>query len=133
MIRVCLVIMSLAFLAGETSATEAVSFELEVAQFDPETQSYHRLMVDTQTVVVGLPMVGFYTGSSVRLDLERADSTVDFTVHLITLGPIAQTYSRRFQSEYELPARISEIAGKDGSAVALSRADRGAKPGHRRP
>ncbi|HKK21506.1 MAG TPA: hypothetical protein VJ983_08545, partial [candidate division Zixibacteria bacterium] len=44
----------------------------------------------------------------------------NFTVQLVTLGPVANTYSRTFTVEYGLPATIRDIAGKQNSRYTFT-------------
>ena len=107
----------IALLAGSpTWSEDGIDGAITIYQNDPDSSYEHLLFADTSTFVAGIPASGFLLTFSVDIDLKAADSSgCEFTVHIITLGPRANTHSRSFRVEYGLPARIGDIEGKGTS------------------
>lgn len=90
--------------------------EISVFQTDPESSENILLVSDTVELVEGVALSSFLMGLSTDVDLIAADSQgVMMNIHVITLGPPSNTYSRSFQVEYGLPARLTDIEGKGGA------------------
>ena len=97
-------------------SSDGIEGAIAVYQTDPATSQDQLLFADTNRFVTGIPTSGFLLTFSVDIDLGSVDTTgCEFSVHIITLGPTANTYSRNFRVEYGLPARIENIQGKDSS------------------
>ena len=75
-----------------------------------------RLFLDSVTLVKEIPASGFLMGVSVDIKLTAVDSLrASFDIHVVTLGLPGKNAARRFDVEYGLPARISEIEVKPGA------------------
>jgi len=114
-------LIAIALVTGlSVHAETGVDGAIAVYQRDPDSSYEHLLMADTNRLVVQMPTSGFFLNFSVDIDLKAADSAgCEFTVHVITLGPNANTYSRSFLVEYGLPARITDIQGKGDSRLTF--------------
>ena len=115
MIRLLTILITLIFLSGgfvTAVAENAVKCEFSVYQTD-SLKGDVLLLADTSDFVKGVPATGFLLSFSVDLEVQEIDSTrCIFIMHVITLGPPANTYSRSFTVEYGLPARLNNIKGK---------------------
>lgn len=112
------ILLTAAFFLLSLSAwsSEGIKGAISVYQTDEATSQNQLLFADTNQFVVGIPTSGFLLTFSVDIDLESVDTTgCRFSLHVITLGPTARTYSRNFRVEYGLPARIENIQGKGSS------------------
>lgn len=121
MAKYCLVILFLLATAiSSVSAADGVKCRLALYQFDVKTQSDVLLHEDTSVFVKDLLATGFVGPFSLELEFKQIDSDlVVFEVHVVTLGPPANTFSRSFSMEYDLPARLTNIESKNGSRYAL--------------
>ena len=98
---------------AETSASTGVECELSISQVDTVRSQDVLLYCDTVEFVTGMPASGFLLAFSVDVNFTETDSVgTAFTVHVVTLGPPVNTYSRSFVVEYGLPAEIRGIRGK---------------------
>ncbi len=101
------------------SAADGIEFALDVYQ-RPDTGTAVQLMTDTTVVTVGSSSSGFLLTFSLDVEADAVDSTgASFVVHVVTLGPPANTYSRRVRAEWGLPARFDDIVGKNGTRYSL--------------
>ncbi len=118
--RLIIVFIALLCLTGTSlSAAEAVECVLKVHQADVGDEIL--LLEDTVTVVQGVPTTGFLLAFSVDVEVTEVDSSrTAFAVHVVTLGPPANTYSQSFAVEYGLPAHMKGIRGKAGAEYALT-------------
>lgn len=97
-------------------SADGIEGAIAVYQTDSATSQNHLLFVDTSRFMTSGPTSGFLLTFSVDIELESADTAgCEFNLHIITLGPTANTYSRHFRVEYGLPARIENIEGKGSS------------------
>ena len=97
-------------------SSDGIEGAIAIYQTDEATSENHLLYSDTAQFVTGIPTSGFLLTFSVDIDLKSVDTSgCEFILHIITLGPAANTYSRRFRVEYGLPARIDSIQGKGSS------------------
>ncbi|MFQ6008011.1 MAG: tetratricopeptide repeat protein [Candidatus Zixiibacteriota bacterium] len=100
-------------------AEDGITCALEVYQFDSTRQQNVLQYADTAQFVRDIPASGFILFFSIELHFTQVDSNrSSFTVHLVTLGTQAQTYSRSFTVEHGLPARI-DITGKKAAPYTL--------------
>jgi len=101
-------------------AERGVECALAVYQFDSTTTEDVLLFADTTLFAEGVVSSAFLLAFSVEVDVEEIDSAaVKFTLHLLTLGPKADTYSHSFLVEYGLPARAGPLRVKDGGIYSL--------------
>ncbi|MCX6827068.1 MAG: hypothetical protein NTV06_07380 [candidate division Zixibacteria bacterium] len=117
-----LLLLSAGVWAGPTPITppNGVAFELIVRQKPATIEKYFEITRDTIKVLMGKPLSAFLVNFSLRVELKEADSqSVEFTTHLVTVGSTPFTAGERFRSEYNLPARIENIPGKDSSVYQL--------------
>ena len=99
-----------------TSAANGVRAELSVYQYDSISSNTVLLVLDTVDMLESVALSTFLTGLSIDVDVITVDSSgVEMNIHVITLGPPSNTYSRNYQVEYDLPARLSDIVGKNGA------------------
>ncbi|MCK4632524.1 MAG: hypothetical protein KAT79_04595 [candidate division Zixibacteria bacterium] len=107
-------------LVSAASAETGVKYAIATYQHDAVAETNVLLLADTIVCQVGLPVSGFLTSFSAELEVIEADTAqATFNVHVITLGPNANTYSKAFTAEYGLPARIDGISGKNDSKYSL--------------
>lgn len=107
-------------LAGSVFAVSGVECRLTVYQYDQAEGREVVIYDDTSRFAQGIPASGFAGPLSVEINVTSADSAkAGFNVHLVTLGPVVGTYSKSFVVEYSLPARIDDIAGKNGARYAM--------------
>jgi tetratricopeptide (TPR) repeat protein len=119
-ITITVLLTALMTLVGSVAADDGLECALDVYQYDPISDAPVRLLSDTLQVIQGIPVSGFLVTFSVDIELTKIDTAqVGFLLHVITLGPPTNTYSRDFTVEYGLPARIDNIKGKGDSRYAL--------------
>ncbi|HUV30866.1 MAG TPA: hypothetical protein VMY05_07260 [Acidobacteriota bacterium] len=100
-------------LAAHGRAAEGVQCRLAVHQYDAANSRSVLLYEDTVSFLKDVATIGFLAAFSVEIQFTAVDTgQTSFMVHAVTLGQPAATYSRSFQVEYGLPARIREIEGK---------------------
>ncbi len=122
-------ILAVTLLSGPVVAVPGVEFVLEVYQRDSTEHKDVLLFSDTTVALENITATGFLVAFSVELQVAEVDSNrAVFETHLVTLGPPAQTYSRRFAVEYGLPATTGPVAGKGAArysfvAIPLSPVD----------
>jgi len=106
--------------ATASLADNAVECLLKVYQYDTVSEKDVLLYVDSVTLLKEVQASGFLLAFSTDLEIKDFDSLkTTFQVHVVTLGPIANTYSRSFTVEYGLPARLDNIMGKNDAAYSL--------------
>lgn len=115
-----LLLAALTLLRLPAWSSEGIEGAIAIYQTDETTSQNQLLFADTNQFVVGIPTSGFLLTFSVDIDLESVDTNgCVFSLHIITLGPTANTYSRNFRVEYGLPARIDNIRGKGSSRYSF--------------
>jgi len=115
-----LLTLIIALAAPAAKAEVGIDGAIAVYQADPDSAYDHLLFADTSQFVSGIVTSGFFINFSAEIELSAVDSAgCDFTVHVVTLGPVAETHSRSFRVEYGLPARITDISGKGGSRLTF--------------
>ena len=103
---------------GQT--VQGVECAMMVHQLDTNGQPV-LLSADTTEFVQGIPATGFLTGFSIEVEMIAVDSaTCDFRVHAVTLGPPVNNYAQQYRVEYTLPAKMSNIIGKEGTNQTLT-------------
>ncbi len=101
-------------------ADEAVRFELIVRQKPAMVDNYYEIKRDTVEVLVGHSLYNLLVNMSLDIKVESVDSlSVEFTNHLTTIGQNPYNFAKRFKVEYNLPARVENIPGKNGSIYQL--------------
>ncbi len=101
-----------------SAAADGVEYALDIFQQGPQGPVH--LMSDTTEAIAGKSKTGFLLSFSTDLQTESVDSAgAAFTIHVVTLGPPANTYSRRYRVEFGLPARMDDIIGKNGAKYSL--------------
>ncbi len=115
------ILFTLCFLiAGSSFAAEGVLFKFDIYQIDKSNDTKHLIYSDSSDIVVGSTITGFIGPFSLDIELLTADTIkTTFNAHVITLGTSANTYSKSFSVEYELPARFEQIAGKNKTEYML--------------
>ena len=107
-------------LPSHLKADEAVQFELIVRQKPALIDNYFEIKRDTIEVIVGQSHYNLLVNMSLDIMVEKADSqSVEFTNHLTTIGKTPYNFAKRYKVEYNLPARIENIPGKNGSIYQL--------------
>jgi len=114
--------LSLLFLTPALMADdrEAVRFELIVRQQPEMVDRYFEITRDTVDVVSDKSISAFLVNMMLDIDMEAVDSqSVTFNIHLVTVGSNPYNAAKRFRIEYNLPARMENIPGKNGSLYQL--------------
>ncbi len=107
--------------AGTTLAADAVECRLSIYELDTTSRQNVLVWADTTNFVQHIPASGFIGPFSAEIEVISADSArTNFTVQLVTLGPVANTYSKSFTVEYGLPATINNIVGKQNSQYTFT-------------
>lgn len=121
MAKYCFLILILLLTAtSATFAADGAKCRLALYQLDQGTQENVLLFEDTSVFVKDLLATGFVGPFSMEIEFKEIDSIlVAFEVHIVTLGPPTNTFSRSFTMEYDLPARLSGIESKNGSSYTL--------------
>jgi tetratricopeptide (TPR) repeat protein len=118
--RFFVILTSLALAAIGANASDGVLCALDIYQTDSAEGKSVLLFTDTSDFLAGQAAAGFPLAFSLELEFTRADTAgCAFMVHVATLGPPVNSYSRRFQMEYGLPARMNGIEGKPGAVYEL--------------
>ena len=119
--KILIVFAILLFITTTThSADNAVECLLKVYQFDSSTDKDVLLYADSITLLKDIQASGFLLAFSTDIEIKDFDSLkTSFQVHVVTLGPIANTYSRSYTVEYGLPARLDNIKGKNDVVYTL--------------
>ncbi len=116
-----LVCVALLALAGQADAVEGLRASLSIHQRDLGQEQDVLLHVDTNDFLVDVEATGFATCLSMSVKVTGLDSLgARFQVHVFTLEAQSNNYSRSFEVEYGLPARIDNILGKDNSQLSLT-------------
>ncbi|RKX17031.1 MAG: hypothetical protein DRP51_11540, partial [Candidatus Zixiibacteriota bacterium] len=101
-------------------ADEAIRFELIVRQKPAMVDNYYEIRRDTIEVLVGHSLYNLLVNMSLDIKVESIDSlSVEFTNHLTTIGQTPYNFAKRYKVEYNLPARVENIPGKNGSIYQL--------------
>ncbi|MFQ5453663.1 MAG: hypothetical protein ACE5D6_05700, partial [Candidatus Zixiibacteriota bacterium] len=101
-------------------AVDGVECQINIYQFDKKLQKDILTFADTNNFAINIPRSGFIGPLSVEIDVIEVDSAkVNFNIHVITLGPLANTYTRNFLVEHSLPAKICGIKGKNDALYTL--------------
>ena len=112
--------------ASALSAANGVEFELIVRQKPAALDKYFEIDRDTINVLTGRKIKTFLVNANLDIAVATADSQkVEFTVHLTTIGATPYMQAERFSVEYNLPARIENIPGKNNSLYQLLISPRG--------
>ncbi|RKX23084.1 MAG: hypothetical protein DRP51_01235 [Candidatus Zixiibacteriota bacterium] len=107
-------------LPSQLKADEAVRFELIVRQRPALVDNYYEIRRDTVDIIVGQSVYSLIVNMSLDIKVEKADSqSVEFTNHLTTIGKTPYNFAERYKVEYNLPARVENIPGKNGSLYQL--------------
>jgi tetratricopeptide (TPR) repeat protein len=119
--RILLLALLILPISGTCGAADGVECQLSIYEHDTTSHSDVLLWSDTTDFVKGMPASGFFGPFSAEIEIVSADSArTNFTVQLVTLGPVANTYSKTFAVEYGLPATIRDIAGKQNSRYTFT-------------
>jgi len=101
-------------------AKDGIECGLSVYQYDSTLQKDVLLYSDSVRLVKDMASSGFLVAFSTEICVTEVDSSQSaFTVHVVTLGPPGNTYSKNFTVEYGLPASIRGISGKGASQYRL--------------
>jgi len=121
-VYILLLIPALCCITPVTSAgeTEAVRFELIVRQKPQDLDRYFEITRDTLDIYKGMSISSFLVNMMLDIDIEKVDSqAVTFNIHLVTIGANPYNAAKRYKIEYNLPARMENIPGKNGSIYQL--------------
>nr|MBN2278843.1 hypothetical protein [candidate division Zixibacteria bacterium] len=103
-----------------TAAPNGVEFELIVRQKPAALDKYFEITRDTVQAVIGRRLYTSLVNMTLDLNIETADSqSVTFTGHLVTIGRDPFNLGERYRIEFNLPARMDNIPGKNGSVYQL--------------
>ncbi len=106
--------------ASSVLSITGVECSLLIFQHDQASNKSTKIYSDTLQFQEGMTSTGFFSTFSLELTFKKIDTHfVEFDAHLITLASQAETYSRNFTMEYDLPARITNIKGKNSSQYIL--------------
>jgi len=98
----------------------AVEFELIVRQKPATIDKFFEITRDTVTAIIGQNLTTFLVNMSINIQAEEADSQfVTFNSHLVTIGKTPYNLAKRYRIEFNLPARLENIPGKNGSSYQL--------------
>ncbi|MCP4703580.1 MAG: hypothetical protein GY865_03140, partial [candidate division Zixibacteria bacterium] len=107
-------------LPSQLMADEAVRFELIVRQKPAMVDNYYEIKRDTIDVIIGKSFYNLIVNMSLDIEVEKTDSlSVEFTNHLTTIGKTPYNFAKRYKVEFNLPARVENIPGKNGSIYQL--------------
>jgi len=111
----------LLFMAGTSLwGEEGIRFELIVRQKPAGMDKHFEITRDTVEVVQGGRQYCFLVNFGLDIELVDFDTSfVEFTAHLVTVGKTPHTDAERFRIEYNLPGRLENIPGKNGSYYQL--------------
>ncbi|UCD93567.1 MAG: hypothetical protein JSU69_07295, partial [Candidatus Zixiibacteriota bacterium] len=106
--------------SAQTSSENGVEFELIVRQKPAAVDKFFEITRDTVEVIVGKSLHTFLVNMSLDIHIESIDTLfVTFTSHLTTVGRAPYNFAERYRIEMNLPARVENIPGKDGSFYQL--------------
>jgi tetratricopeptide (TPR) repeat protein len=107
-------------LGPSVRAENGVLFELIVRQKPEIIDKYFEITRDTVEVPLGERLHTFLVNFNLEIDLEKIDSQyVEFNYHLLTIGKNPFNTANRFKIEFNLPARVENIPGKNNSLYQL--------------
>lgn len=105
---------------SQTRSENGARFELTVRQKPAGIDQYFEIIKKSVDVTNGKSITTFIVNMNLELQINSIDSQfVSFDMHLTTIGKSIYNDSRRFRIEYNLPARIENIPGKNGSVYQL--------------
>lgn len=106
--------------ASKSSLPNGVELELIVRQKPALIEKYFEITRDTIRVLIGKRINTFLVNFGLEISIIDADSQfVDFTSQLVTIGSTPFNLSKRFRTEFNLPARLENIPGKNGTFYQL--------------
>jgi tetratricopeptide (TPR) repeat protein len=109
-------LLILAGVSAQATAPNAVELEFLVRQKPAVLDKYFEIIRDTAQILIGGTTNIMLVNCGIEINIEETDSnSVSFTSHLVTFGPSPFNLANRFRVEYNLPARIENIPGKNGS------------------
>jgi len=118
--NLALLLAVILFLAQTVTAEPGIKSVLSVFQHNSDAGGNTLLLQDTVSVVEGVTASGFFLNFSIDFSLNKVDSLrTSFDIHLVTIGPNAATRSQAFTVEYGLPAKLTDIPGKNGARYTL--------------
>jgi tetratricopeptide (TPR) repeat protein len=105
---------------AKNSSAPAVRTSLAIYQTRHSDSSDVLLYCDTMDFVKGVRAIGFITAFSVELEYDRVDTgQASLTAQVVTLSQPPSNYSKHFEVEYGLPARLDGIRGKSDAVYSL--------------
>ncbi len=115
-----LILLFLSFCPVSAQTADGLELELIVRQKPAYLDKYFEVTRDTADIIIGTSQNIFITNMSLNINVTDADSNAaEFDLHLVTLGSKPYNTAERFHIEYNLPARIENIPGKEGSVYQL--------------
>lgn len=107
-------------LFASDNISNGVEFELIVRQQPEMIDKYFEITRDTIKVVNGQRHHTLLVNMGLDVEVESIDSQfVAFNFQLVTFGPNPYNFAKRYRIEFNLPARISNIPGKNNSIYQL--------------
>ena len=107
--------------AAAENEPNGVRCALNVHQWDTERSSNVLLWADTADFLKDANVTGFAVGLSIDVNVTGFDTvSARFAVHVYTFAQQPEHGAKNFQVEYGLPARIDDLAGKNGVRYSLT-------------
>ncbi len=114
------VLLIMSFCSSSAQTADGLELELIVRQKPAYMDKYFEVIRDTADIIVGTSQNIFITNMSLNINVTAVDSNfAEFDLHLVTIGSKPYSTAERFHIEYNLPARIENIPGKEGSVYQL--------------
>jgi len=123
MVRLIVLLLALIPLGLNAAPTlDGALCELGVYQADTSQAGKSVLLFrDTVELVKGIRTTGFLVSFSLEIEVNAIDTgRIEYSAHVVTLGPNINTYAKQFQSPFGLAARLEPITGKGGASYSLS-------------
>lgn len=119
-----LLILSLLFsvAVSQTSAksSNGVEFELIVRQRPADVEKYFEITRDTIQILTGNKISLFMVNFGLEIEVVSADTQAAiFSAQLVTIGSQPFNMAEKYRVEYNLPARMENIPGKNRSRYQL--------------
>ncbi len=119
---ILLLLVLIPFGANAAPGLDGALCELGVYQADTSQAGKPVLLCrDTVELVRGIRTTGFLVAFSLEIEIETLDTgRIEYSTHVVTVGPNINTYAKQFQSPYGLAARLEPIIGKGGASYSLT-------------
>lgn len=108
------------FVLSQPDGQNGIRLELIVRQKPVMVDKYFEITRDTVDIVIGTSLYTFLVNMSLEIEVDEVDSLfATFNMHLATVGSNPYNFARRYRIQFNLPARIENIPGKNGSVYQL--------------